>query len=174
MDVLKLLIFMELPTIDLPLRKVRLWRRVVGERPGTRHSRGKGRPVLFLLGILLLSGDVELNPGPKTRSMTTRAAGKGIGYHTTTPWSQHLWLNNYMVLIILINWRDHLFICKAALSYLRSYDNLIIETDMREEQPCTKRPKLEGKIEQNVAEQYVGITTECRASTSSAVLFDPP
>ena len=34
----------------------------------TRHSRGKGRPAWFLLGILLLSGDVELNPGPKTRT----------------------------------------------------------------------------------------------------------
>ena len=51
------------------LRKTRLWRRVVGE---TRHSRGKGRPAWFLLGILFLSGDVELNPGPKTR-----AADKG-------------------------------------------------------------------------------------------------
>ena len=44
------------------LRKTRLWRRVVGE---TSHSRGKGRPAWFLLGVLLLSGDVELNPGPK-------------------------------------------------------------------------------------------------------------
>ena len=48
------------------LRKMRLWRRVMGERPGIRRSRGKGRPAWFLLGILLLSGDVELNPGPKT------------------------------------------------------------------------------------------------------------
>ena len=55
-------------------RKTRLWRRVVGE---TRHSRGKGRPAWFLLGILLLSGDMELNPGPKTKSMK-RAADKGI------------------------------------------------------------------------------------------------
>ena len=59
------------------LRKTRLWRRVAGERPGTRHSRGKGRPVVFLIGILLLSGDVEVNPGPKTK---TRAADKGINW----------------------------------------------------------------------------------------------
>ena len=56
------------------LRKTRLWRRVVGE---TRHSRGKGRPAWFLLGIRLLSGDVELNPGPKTGA----ANKKGL-YHT--------------------------------------------------------------------------------------------
>ena len=56
------------------LRKTRLWRRVVGE---TRHSRGKGRPAWFLLGILLLSGDVELNPGPKTGA----ADKKGIILH---------------------------------------------------------------------------------------------
>ena len=53
-------------------RKTRLWRRVVGERSG---SRGKGRPTWFLMGILLVSGDVEVNPGPKTK---TRAADKGI------------------------------------------------------------------------------------------------
>ena len=49
------------------------WRRVVGES----RSRGRNRPVLFLISILLLSGDVEVNPGPKTK---TRAADKGINW----------------------------------------------------------------------------------------------
>ena len=37
---------------------------------GESHS---NMPVLFLIGILLLSGDVEFNPGPKTM----RGADKG-------------------------------------------------------------------------------------------------
>ena len=51
------------------LRKNRLWRRVVRKS----HS---SRPILFLIGILLLSGDIELNPGPKTM----RGADKGISW----------------------------------------------------------------------------------------------
>ena len=53
------------------LRKTRLLRRVRVVRES--HS---SRPVFFLIGILLLSGDVELNPGPKTR----RGADKGISW----------------------------------------------------------------------------------------------
>ena len=30
-------------------------------------TRRKGRPAWFVVGLLLLSGDVELNPGPETR-----------------------------------------------------------------------------------------------------------
>ena len=32
-------------------RKTRLWRRVVGERPGICHSKGKRRPILFFISI---------------------------------------------------------------------------------------------------------------------------
>ena len=53
------------------LRKTRLLRRVRVVRES--HS---SRPVLFLIGILLLSGDIELNPGPKTM----RGADKGISW----------------------------------------------------------------------------------------------
>ncbi len=55
------------------LRRSRLWQRVrEGEgRCSAGSSRGgrrrKGRPAWFVVGLLLLSGDVELNPGPETR-----------------------------------------------------------------------------------------------------------
>ncbi len=54
------------------LRRSRLWQRVrVGEdrcsAGASRGRRRKGRPAWFVVGLLLLSGDVELNPGPETR-----------------------------------------------------------------------------------------------------------
>ncbi len=55
------------------LRRSRLWQRVRGEgRCSAGASRGggrrrKGRPAWLVVGLLLLSGDVELNPGPETR-----------------------------------------------------------------------------------------------------------
>ena len=48
--------------VRVRLRKIRLWGRV-----GTPfRSRGKGKPAWLIIGLLLLSGDVELNPGPRT------------------------------------------------------------------------------------------------------------
>ena len=48
-------------------KQSRLWQRV-REGPGTGRRRGgKSRPAWLILGLLLLSGDVELNPGPETR-----------------------------------------------------------------------------------------------------------
>ena len=49
-------------------RKSRLWQRVrEGSGTSRRRRRGKSRPAWLILGLLLLSGDVELNPGPETR-----------------------------------------------------------------------------------------------------------
>ena len=113
------------------LRKTRLWRRVVGE---TSHSRGKGRPAWFLLGILLLSGDVELNPGPKTR-----AADKGIKSAM-----QHNIADNFyytgpkisdISFIPVLNW----FEMGVALN-LEEYELKVIESDHKND---LKRQKME-------------------------------
>ncbi len=52
-------------------RRSRLWQRVREGRgccAGSSRGEGrrKGRPAWLLVGLLLLSGDVELNPGPET------------------------------------------------------------------------------------------------------------
>ncbi len=52
-----------------------LWQRVregegrcsAGSSRGGGRRRRKGRPAWLVVGLLLLSGDVELNPGPETR-----------------------------------------------------------------------------------------------------------
>ena len=57
------------------LRRSRLWQRVregegrcsAGASRGGGRRRRKGRPAWLVVGLLLLSGDVELNPGPETR-----------------------------------------------------------------------------------------------------------
>ena len=38
-----------------------------GASRGGGRRRRKGRPAWLVVGLLLLSGDVELNPGPETR-----------------------------------------------------------------------------------------------------------
>ncbi len=61
------------------LRRSRLWQRVregegrcsAGASRGGGRRRRKGRPAWFVVGLLLLSGDVELNPGPETSEATT-------------------------------------------------------------------------------------------------------
>ncbi len=58
------------------LRRSRLWQRVregegrcsAGSSRGGGRRRRKGRPAWFVVGLLLLSGDVELNPGPENRN----------------------------------------------------------------------------------------------------------
>ncbi len=69
------------------LRRSRLWQRVrEGEgRRSSDSSRGggkrrKGRPAWLVVGLLLLSGDVELNPGPETRR-----GGSEDGVEVPTP-----------------------------------------------------------------------------------------
>ncbi len=52
-----------------------MWQRVregegrcsAGASRGGGRRRKKGRPAWLVVGLLLLSGDVELNPGPETR-----------------------------------------------------------------------------------------------------------
>ena len=46
----------------VPLRKASLWRKISGDE----GIRSKRKPAWLILGLLLLSGDVELNPGPET------------------------------------------------------------------------------------------------------------
>ena len=110
------------------LRKTRLWRRVVGE---TRHSRGKGRPAWFLLGILLLSGDVELNPGPNGNLIMAVLA---ICTDHDCSLSPVIELSDISFLPIL-NW----FEVGVALN-LKEYELKVIESDHKGD---LKRQKME-------------------------------
>ena len=48
------------------LKRGRLWRDVTGGGERPRHNSLTNRPHWFLDSLLLLAGDIELNPGPVT------------------------------------------------------------------------------------------------------------
>ena len=58
------------------LRRIRLWEKVREGRRKRSHHGVRGRPSWFIVGLLLLSGDVEVNPGPRTGKEPKRRKGE--------------------------------------------------------------------------------------------------